>query len=362
MNAVVSRLVGTAQRERSLTRLVAFTIAVFVLFSALRPYAFFTPLNFQSIAYSVPEIGLLGLAVSVAMLSGGIDLSIVSVANLAALTTASLLAAPSGAVAQASIGQVAYAVVAGVAVGALCGLCNGLLIAKAGITPILATLGTMQFFAGVAIIWTGGESVYGLPPEFLVIGTATLAGVPVPFLIFLGAALVLGVFINRSGGGLRTTLVGANPTASRYSGVANSRVLLMAYMVSAMLASLSGIIIAARTASASPEYGASYLLLAIVIAVLGGTNPYGGYTTVTGVALAAVALSLVSSGFNILRLSPYLYQIAQGAILIWIVVLANRPGGGVFSRWKGGRIRGADSEHGGGVTDQHPEPTTTQVS
>lgn len=93
MNAITARLVGAAQRERSLTRLLLFTVAVFALFSVLVPNAFFTPINFQSIAYGVPEIALLGLAVAVAMLSGGIDLSIVSVANLAALTTATMLVA-----------------------------------------------------------------------------------------------------------------------------------------------------------------------------------------------------------------------------------------------------------------------------
>jgi simple sugar transport system permease protein len=135
--------------------------------------------------------------------------------------------------------------------------------------------------------------------------------------------------VNRTGIGLRLQLVGANPTAARYSGLNNARVLMMTYISSAFLSSIAGILIAARSASANADYGASYVLLAIVIVVLGGVNPLGGYGTVTGVVLAAFVLQLVHSGFSQIGYSDFLYSIAQGGILIGVMALNT-----LSTRWR----------------------------
>jgi simple sugar transport system permease protein len=323
LDALTRRFVGVAQGERSLVRLIALAVAVLVLFSVLSPNVFFSVINFQTIAFSVPEIGLLSLAVMVAMLTGGIDLSIVSVANLTALTTASLFAAFGATAAtggQAVLLTVLF-VAAGLLVAVLAGLFNGFLVAVVGVTPILATLGTMQLYNGIAIAWTGGEALYGMPETFLALGLNTVALIPLSFVVFTLIGLGLAVLINRTPLGIKLRLVGANPTAARFSGIANRRVLLLTYVVTGLLAGGAGIIIASRSASASPDYGSSYLLLAIVVAILGGTNPFGGYGTVLGVVLATVTLQMVSSGFNIMRLSPFEYTIAQGLILVAVMVL-----------------------------------------
>ena len=323
LDSTTKRFIALAHRERGLTRLVVFATAVFIVFSVLSPEIFFSVINFQTIAFSVPEIGLLGLAVMVAMLTGGIDLSIVSIANLTALTTATLYAAFDATDAtggQAILYTVAF-VAAGLLVAVVAGAFNGLLVAVVGVTPILATLGTMQLYNGLAIVWTGGENLYGMPDAFLELGIGTVAGIPISFIVFAIIAAALAVLVKRSPLGTRLRLVGANPTASRFSGIDNRRVLLTTYIVTGLLAGTAGVIIASRSASASADYGSSYILLAIVIAVLGGTNPYGGSGTVLGVVLATAILQMVSSGFNIMRLSPFLYTIAQGVILIGIMVM-----------------------------------------
>jgi simple sugar transport system permease protein len=323
LDAATRRVVGILQERRSLSRLLALALAVLVGFSVLSPDIFFSVVNFQTIAFTVPEIGLLSLAIMVAMLTGGIDLSIVSVANLTALTTATLFVTVGGA--EATGGQAVLLTVlfvaAGLLVALLAGLVNGFLVAVVGVTPILATLGTMQLYNGLAIAWTGGEALYGMPEAFLAIGINTVALVPVSFVTLVLIAVALAVLLNRSPLGTKLRLVGANPTAARFSGIHNRRVLLATYVVTGLLAGLAGVIIASRSASASPDYGSSYLLLAIVVAVLGGTNPFGGFGTVLGVVLATVTLEMVSSGFNIMRLSPFEYTIAQGLILVWVMVL-----------------------------------------
>ncbi len=323
LDTATRRFVALAQGQRTLTRLLGLALVVFIVFSALSPQVFFSVINFQTMAFSIPEIGLLGLAVMIPMLTGGIDLSIISIANITALTTATLFAAfdATAATGGRAITLTVLFVAIGLLAAVLAGLVNGFLVAVVGITPILATLGTMQLFNGIAIVWTGGGALYGMPDAFLVLGINTFAGVPISFAVFGVIALALGVLVNRTPLGVKLRLVGANPTAARFSGIDNRRTLLLTYVVTGLLAGVAGVIIASRSASASPDYGASYLLLAIVIAVLGGTNPFGGYGTVLGVVLATATLQMVSSGFNILRLSPFEYIIAQGVILVAVMVL-----------------------------------------
>lgn len=308
-----ARLVRRLVPDASVVRLFVLAVLVLIVFSVASP-DFLTLINFQSMGLQVTEVGLLSLAIMVSMLTGGIDLSIISIANVAALVTAQLFAHHGGA--DAGSQQMGLYVVVGIAAGTACGLLNGVLIAKLRITPILATLGTMQLFNGLAIAWTGGKAIYGMPDSFLNIGNGYVGDVPIPVLILLGGAVLTAIFINRTGRGLRIQLLGANEVAAKYSGLRNERVLFVTYLASAFLASLAGIVIAARSASASADYGASYLLLAIVIVVLGGVNPLGGFGTVTGVVLAAFTLQMVNTGFNQVGFNAFLYQVAQGVILI----------------------------------------------
>lgn len=323
MNNLPARLGRLILVERGLVPLVIFALVVLVFFS-LAASSFFTTINFQSMGFQVAEVGLLSLAIMLAMLTGGIDLSIVSIASVAALVAAQLFKAVG---AESAVGSLALVetvgfILVGLLAGVTCGVLNGLLITRLRITPILATLGTMQLLNGVAIIWTGGQAIYGMPDAFLNIGAGKIAQVPIPVLILLGAALLTAVFVNRTGMGLRLKLVGANAVAARYSGLNNDRVLMMTYVASALLASAAGIVIAARSASANADYGASYLLLTIVIVMLGGVNPNGGYGTVTGVVLSAFTLQMVSSGFNQVGWNAFMYQIAQGVILIGVIGLS----------------------------------------
>jgi simple sugar transport system permease protein len=313
-----ARLIRRLVPDTSVVRLFVLAVLVLIIFS-LASADFLTLINFQSMGLQVTEIGLLSLAIMVSMLTGGIDLSIVSIANVAAIVTAQLFAHHGGDAAGAQ--QTAVYVLAGVAAGTACGLLNGVLIAKLRITPILATLGTMQLLNGLAIAWTGGEAIYGMPDSFLNIGNGYVGSVPIPVLILLGGAVLTAIFVNRTGRGLRIQLLGANQVAAKYSGLRNDRVLFATYLASAFLSSIAGIIIAARSASASADYGASYVLLAIVIVVLGGVNPLGGFGTVTGVVLAAFTLQMVNTGFNQVGFNAFLYQIAQGVILIGVLGL-----------------------------------------
>ncbi|MCW4459915.1 ABC transporter permease [Microbacterium sp. MPKO10] len=306
--------------DRGIGRMLVLLVIAFALFAVLNPRVFMNPLNLQNIMVSAPEVGILAIAMTLAMLTGGIDLSLVSIANLTAITISTMytgLVGSDPALAE-SLGGVI--VLVGIAVGVLAGLINAFLISTVGITPILATLATMQIFNGIAIVWTGGKTLYGAPQALSAVGKSTVAGVPVLFLLFLVVAIVIGLLVNRTPFGRKTQLQGANPTAARFSGIRSASVLYGTYLTTGLLGGLAGVLFVTRNPTASADYGTSYVLLVIVIAVLGGTNPMGGFATVTGVVLATLVLQVVQSGFNAIRLSSYEYSIAQGVILIGVMV------------------------------------------
>jgi simple sugar transport system permease protein len=354
MNAVLrgdasERVVRRLLSQRDIVSLVLIALAVMAVFT-LTTDTFMTTISFQVMGFQVAEVALLSLAVMISMLTGGIDLSVVSISAISAIVIAKLFAAAGE---SASTPLLVGICAVGLLAGAACGVLNGFLIARLQITPILATLATLQILNGIGIGWTGGEALYGMPNSFLNLGGGYVAKVPIPILFLVVGAVLTAIFVNRTGMGLRIKLIGANETAAHYSGLNPTRVIYATYVASGLLAALAGIVITARAASASADYGTSYLLLAIVIVVLGGVNPLGGYGTVLGVLLSAFVLQMVSTGFNMVGFNAFAYQIAQGAILIAVIglnTLSQRYGAGWRARASGllGRKPSA--------TDEAPPP------
>ena len=309
--------------DANVTRLLVITVLVFVTMSLLRPDRFFTWDNFTSMAFQFPEFGLLALAMTLTMLTGGIDLSIVGIANFSGILAALVLTRlmPSDA---DGVQVLVYSLMAvGVALfsGVVCGLLNGLLVGYVGITPILATLGTMQLYTGIAVVITRGAAVYGFPEMITFLGNGSIWVFPVPFLIFVAFAVAFSIVLNRTPYGFKLYLLGTNPTAARFSGINNALLLLKTYVLSGLLAAVAGFVVLARTNSAKADYGASYTLQAILIAVLGGVNPAGGFGTVAGVVLAILTLQFLSSGFNMLRFSNFFKEFIWGTVLLLVMVV-----------------------------------------
>ncbi|WP_027483376.1 ABC transporter permease [Deinococcus pimensis] len=298
---------------------------VIVLFAALRSGGTFVGIdNLQSMATQLPELGLLALAVMLAMISGGggIDLSVVATANLAAITAGLTSRALFSADEQATAFTLTFVAVA-LLVGAACGFLNGLLVSGLRFAPILATLGTLQVYTGVAIVLTSGTAVIGFGDGLTELGGGTLLGLPYPMWVFLIVAALLAFVLGRTRFGLRLYLMGTNAKAAHFAGIRTRTIVLATYTLSGLLAATSGILFAARANSAKADYGSSYLLIAILIAVMGGVNPSGGFGRVLSLVLAAVALQFVSSTMNLLSLSNFLKDFTWGLLLLLSVVLTN---------------------------------------
>lgn len=321
LGELASGVIERAGANRGIWRMIWVFAASFIFFAVMNPKVFLGPLNLQNIMVASPEIGVIAIAMMLAMLTGGIDLSLVSIANLSAITMSTVFTAVAASDPGAAESMAGPILLAGIAVGIGCGLLNGVLIGVVGITPILATLGTMQILNGLAIVWTGGSTLYGAPAMFTTFGKTAVGPIPMLFAVFIAVAVVIALLINTTALGRKIELQGANPVAARFSGIRSRTVLLGSYAVGGGLAGLAGALFLCRNPTASADYGASYVLLVIVIAVLGGTNPNGGFASVAGVVLATLTLQVVSSGFTALRLSPYQYAIAQGVILIVVMII-----------------------------------------
>jgi len=276
----------------------------------------------QSMAFQLPELGILSLAMMVALLSGGLNLSIIATANLCALTMAWVLTTHVPAAHGFMWGgwQV-LAVFAGVAVALIVGLINGFVIAYLGVSPILATLGTMTMCKGLSIGMTRGNVISGFPDPIVFLGNGTLAGVPVALLIFLALCVPVAVLLNKSPFGHKIYMIGSSEKATRYSGVDTKRVLLGVYVLSSLLAVVAALVMMARFNSANAAYGESYLLVTILAAVLGGVDPFGGFGKVGGLVMALILLQVISSAFNLLDFSPFLTVAIWGALIVIVTAL-----------------------------------------
>ena len=302
--------------------LLAVLAGLLLAFGLLIGEKFFSGSNLRSMAFQLPELGLLSLAMMISILSGGINLSIIASANLCALAMAFVLTRfTPGTEGVVWVLWQAAALVAGIALAGLIGLINGVLIAHLRVSPILATLGTMTICKGIAIGLTRGNVISGFPEPIVFLGNGTVFGVPMALLIFLACALPLSVLLARTPFGVSTAMMGSNEAATRFSGVETRRVTVIVYVLSGLLAAMAAVVMMARFNSANASYGESYLLVTILACVLGGIDPAGGFGKVSGLIIALVILQLISSAFNQLDISPFLTLAIWGAILIAVTAV-----------------------------------------
>ena len=263
----------------------------------------------------------------VALLSGGLDLSIIATANLVALTVAFIFSfVPVEPGVAWALWQL-LALAAGLALALVIGAVNGVIIAYLGVSPIMATLGAMMLIKGISIGVTRGGILSGFPAPILFIGNGTIFGIPVVMLIFVAAAFVMSIVLRSTRFGQTLNMLGSNEAATRYSGIDTRRTIVSTYMISSLLAAIAGVVMMSRFNSANASYGESYLLVTILAAVLGGVSPAGGFGKMGGLVLALIILQLISTCFNLLDISQFLTLAIWGGILIAVAAVSRTLSG-----------------------------------
>lgn len=305
-------------------------IAVFILMFALNGEKFIRTQNLISMAYQLPIVGLLAIGMMISMLSGGINLSIISTANLNGIIIALVLQALSSqGMKLAGVELVLLAVLLGFVACLLVGVINGLLISILKIPDILVTLGTMTLIAGLNVVLTRGYTLSGFPDSLLSIGNGVSFGIPNALILFFVAAIIASVVLNKTRFGFSLYMMGSNATAAQYANVNLVKITVMQYVFSSTFAALTSLVMMGQLNSVKASYADSYLLVAVLAAFLGKVSPFGGFGRVSGVVLAVIILQMISSGLNLLRLDPFMITATWGAIIIAIVVFR-----GLFSQIK----------------------------
>lgn len=310
-----AQLVTMVSRSGALVALVAL-----LLFGALRYDNFLSAYNILEMLRYNSMFMLIALGMTFVIMTGGIDLSVGSVAALSSVVAA--IASPYG---------LAAGVAAGVGAGALAGLLNGFVIARLKVLPFIATLVTMLAASGTALLLAHNESVsVSYDTAFTQLGQGDILGVPAPAWIG-GIAFVIGSFVlNFTSFGRHTLAVGGGEDASRLMGLPVERVKLIVYLVSGALAGLSGVILASQFGAGQPTEGAGWELFAIASVVVGGTLLTGGVGSVlaslTGVLLLGLIFNILNfeNGLGVISLSAYWQSVIRGLFLLVVVMLQSR--------------------------------------
>jgi rhamnose transport system permease protein len=296
---------------------------------------FGTSANAANIVRQSVEIGLLALALTPIILTGGIDLSVGSLLGLCAVLFGMFWQ-------EAGLAPWLAALLA-IGAGAVGGGLNATLITRFQLPPLIVTLGTFSLFRGLAEALTGGTKAYtGFPPSFLVLGNGFWLGVPVQAWIFLVAALALWLLTHRTTFGRSFRAIGFSPEGARHAGLPVKRHLALAYIQAGAIAGLAAVIFVARISEARANAGTGYELAAITAVVLGGTSIFGGTGSVHGTLLGVAAVAVLANGLSrimkIMEFSRELAGILTGALLLLALVAS------VLTKSWSGRRKASHSE------------------
>lgn len=288
-------------------------LIIIVTFSFLSP-VFFTLPNLLNILQQSSINAIIALGMTLVIISGGIDLSVGPAAALSAVLGATLMVAGV---------PVPLAVMATLGIGALCGVFSGTLVAYAGLQPFIVTLGGLSLFRAIALIFTDGNPIFGIPVEFRNVINGLVFGIPMPIIIVVAIALILWVVMNKTPLGEYILAVGGNEEAARVAGVPVKRTKVTVYVFSGVLASLAALILIGRLGAAEPTLGNLWELDAIAAAAIGGASLMGGKGSVLGTIIGAIILGALRNGLTLLNIQAFYQLLATGLIII-IAMLIDR--------------------------------------
>ncbi|TQS70225.1 ABC transporter permease [Rhodobacteraceae bacterium] len=310
------------------------TLVILIIGFSLASQSFFSVNNTLTVLLQTSVIGLLGIGMTMVIITGGIDLSVGSVLALSGVVTGMCVKAGLPVIPAMGLGVVA---------GAACGAVNGLVITRMRIPPFVATLGMMLIARGLALQLTGAAPISQLGAAFGRLGNGALfrvvemqpngfpkvifPGIPYPAILLLVVALGAAYILRCRQIGRHIYATGSNEEAARLSGVRVDMTKLYAYVMSGALAGVAGNVLMSRLVTAQPSEGVMYELDAIAAAVIGGASLSGGVGAVSGTMIGAFIIGILRNGLNMAGVSAFIQQIIIGVVVIgavWIDQVRNR--------------------------------------
>jgi ribose/xylose/arabinose/galactoside ABC-type transport system permease subunit len=294
----------------------------------------------NSLAQAIVIVGLLAIGETVVIIAGGLDISVGSVASIGSVVSASVLVGVGtvGAFRILPQNSMVVAVIAGIVAGMMAGAVNGFIVTVLRVNPIIATLGTLAAFAGIAFLLAPDGKPIGVvtQPDFTNLARGRLfvdapipklngsdwTGIPILTVILVFVAGVFHVIMAYTDFGRAIYAVGGNAVAARLAGINLSRVRLFMYVLSGGVAGLAGVLLTARTTSGNPINGVGLELQAITAVFLGGAATAGGKGTIVGTFFAVIMVGVLNNGMNLLGFNTFVQRVALGLLLIGAVAIS----------------------------------------
>lgn len=297
------------------------TLVILCIILSFASSRFLTLNNIMNILRQTSINGLIASGMLVALITGGIDLSVGATAIVAACTM--------GLCVKSGITNPVILIVMALAMGSLIGMVNGLLLTKLNLPhPFVSTLATKYVLAGIALLLTGSMTVAGFPDSLTFIGSYSLfkagrfSGVPLAFLLVIVIFGVFHIFLNKTSLGRQIYCVGGNGEAAKMSGINSDKVLTIVYTISGLMAAMAAIVIVGRTGVANPASAMEpYDTDAIAACIIGGASFFGGKGTIWGTLLGALLIATIRNGLTLLHASSAVQYIVIGVVIIAAVYL-----------------------------------------
>jgi ribose transport system permease protein len=307
--SVKSRLRLFFESEQ-ISLLAAFIVLCIVL-NFLTP-VFLTTTNIMNVLRQASLIAIAGIGMTMVILTGEIDLSIGSLQAIVGIASVYILN---------KTGSIWVSFLAAILVGIIVGLTNGLIVTKAKVNSLIATLGMMTLLRGVARVTTGAVSIQASVLGFMEIGTGYIGRVPIPVIIMFALLAIAYYILNHTVFGRQIYAIGGNAEAAKLAGLPVDRVKIIVFMAGSVLAALSGFILASRMFSGQPNAGLGFEMEVIAAVILGGVSMAGGVGNLSGAVLGILILSVLSNGLVLLNVSSFWHDIVRGIVIIIAVYL-----------------------------------------
>ena len=292
------------------TYAILLVLVVQVLFFTFAAPPFMQVQNIFNILRSVSIIGIMSVGMTMVIITGGIDLSVGSICGTVGVIVATLMVSGVHPV---------TATILGILAGAVVGLINGFFISSIGVSPLIATLGSMIALRGVAFVITDGIPVFGFTRAFTVLGQGYVGVVPIPVIVMV-AIFVLGyLLLNQLKLGRYIYGIGSNEEVSHLSGVKVKKVKYMVYMISGMLSAIAGVILLSRLNSGIPRTGEGFEMEVITAVVIGGVSMKGGEGNLPMVLVGVLIMGVLFNGLVMLNVNTHLQRVIQGLVLLLAV-------------------------------------------
>ncbi len=318
--SVKSRLRLFFESEQ-ISLLAAFIVLCIVL-NFLTP-VFLTTTNIMNVLRQASLIAIAGIGMTMVILTGEIDLSIGSLQAIVGIASVYILN---------KTGSIWVSFLAAILVGIIVGLTNGLIVTKAKVNSLIATLGMMTLLRGVARVTTGAVSIQASVLGFMEIGTGYIGRVPIPVIIMFALLAIAYYILNHTVFGRQIYAIGGNAEAAKLAGLPVDRVKIIVFMAGSVLAALSGFILASRMFSGQPNAGLGFEMEVIAAVILGGVSMAGGVGNLSGAVLGILILSVLSNGLVLLNVSSFWHDIVRGIVIIIAVYLDGRRKAGLLKK------------------------------